>query len=29
MPNKKPKNPRKKREFVLDVHITTDAREYV
>src|SRR6204780_4823816 len=29
MPSNKPKNRRKKREIVLDVHITTDAREYV
>src|ERR1700728_2060188 len=29
MPSNKPKNRRKKREIVLDVPITTDAREYV
>ena len=29
MPSNKPKNRGKKREIVLDVHITTDAREYV
>src|SRR6202161_4078579 len=29
MPSTKPKNRGKRREIVLDVHITTDAREYV